>query len=196
MSHNLEPEYAPILNMTGNQVALGPLDRVLVPLYQRWLNDFSHARNFDDTPEPWTLERVSALYEDRSASSDDTFMFTIYERASLLPIGYTMLLETSFRHGSAEFAIHIGEDNAHGKGYGTETARMMLEYAFASLGLNSVYLTVAEYNRTGRRAYQRAGFRESGRRRQAWRMGGRFWDEIVMDCLASEWTELSAAPSS
>ncbi len=126
----------------------------------------------------------------RAVPSDDTISFMIYERASLQPIGYTMLVDISSRHSSAEFTIHIGEGSAHGKGYGTETARLMLDYAFTSLGLHSVHLIVAEYNHAGRRAYQRAGFRESGRRRQAWLMGERFWDEIIMDCLASEFTEL------
>jgi len=47
---------------------------------------------------------------------------------------------------------------------------------------------VFEFNLAGRRAYERAGFREVGRRRQGHRMGGRRWDVIYMDCLASEFT--------
>lgn len=188
MSARQKRDAAPVINVAGERVALGPLRRDLVPLYQRWLNDFSHGRNFDDTPEPWTTERAIELFEARAVSSSDTIMFTIYELPHRRPIGYTMLDDISFRHRSAEFAIHIGEDDAHGKGYGTETARLMLDYAFADLSLHSVYLTVAEYNLAGLRAYQRAGFREVGRRRQAWRMGGRFWDEIIMDCLSDEVT--------
>ena len=186
MSGPSRSDDAPIINITGEQVALGPLGRDLVPLYHRWLNDFSHARNFDDTPEPWTTERTLALFEERATDQGSNITFTIYERAGLRPIGYTMLLDISQRHRSAEFAIHIGEDDAHGKSYGTETTRLMLDYAFNDLGLHSVYLTVAEYNLAGHRAYQRAGFRDSGRRRQAWLLNGRFWDEIIMDCLADE----------
>lgn len=47
-------------------------------------------------------------------------------------------------------------------------------------------LTVAEFNIAGRRAYERAGFRECGRRRQCRWLAGRLWDEISMDCLATE----------
>ena len=196
MSERSRPGEPPIINITGEQVALGPLHRDLVPLCQRWLNDFRHVRNFDDTPEPWTTERTLALFEQRAMDTGGNVTFTIYERPDLRPIGYTMLLDISQRHRSAEFAIHIGEAGAHGKGYGTETARLMLGYAFNDHGLHSVYLTVAEYNLAGIRAYQRAGFRESGRRRQAWRMGGRFWDEIIMDCLSGEVAKLSLSSSS
>jgi RimJ/RimL family protein N-acetyltransferase len=47
-------------------------------------------------------------------------------------------------------------------------------------------LTVFEYNLAGRRAYEKAGFREFGRRRQCRLMGGRLWDEVYMECLAME----------
>jgi diamine N-acetyltransferase len=82
----------------------------------------------------------------------------------------------------------IGEADCRGKGYGTETTRLMLDYAFTALGLHNVMLTVFEYNLAGRRAYEKAGFREFGRRRQSRWMGGRLWDEVYMDCLASEFT--------
>lgn len=41
-------------------------------------------------------------------------------------------------------------------------------------------------NLATRRVYRSAGFREIGRRRQCRLMGGRLWDEVYMDCLATE----------
>ena len=62
----------------------------------------------------------------------------------------------------------------------------MLDYAFTALGLHDVYLTVNAYNAAGLRASAKAGFREFGRRRQCEAMGGRRWDVVYMDCLATE----------
>ncbi len=62
----------------------------------------------------------------------------------------------------------------------------MLDYAFTTLGLLCVMLRVYEYNLAGLRAYRKAGFSEIGRRRECHWRGGRFWDAIYMDCLASE----------
>ena len=45
-------------------------------------------------------------------------------------------------------------------------------------------LRVHEYNPGGRRAYEKAGYREFGRRREAQLLGGKRWDTIYMDCLA------------
>ena len=36
------------------------------------------------------------------------------------------------------------------------------------------------------RAYRRAGFKEFGRLRESFRIGGRVYDTIYMDCLSSE----------
>ena len=63
----------------------------------------------------------------------------------------------------------------------------MLGYAFTALGLHNVMLTVHEYNPAGIRAYTKAGFHEFGRRRESIFMGGKNWDVIHMECLATEW---------
>ena len=41
-------------------------------------------------------------------------------------------------------------------------------------------------NRVGLRAYEKAGFKTIGRRRECRVMGGKVYDEIYMDCLAPE----------
>ena len=46
-----------IINITGNQIALGPLRRDLLPLYVRWINDFASRRNLGQVA-PQTLEQV------------------------------------------------------------------------------------------------------------------------------------------
>lgn len=175
----------PLVNIVGELVTLGPLRRDLVPTYQRWMNDLAVVRNIGVMPLPMTLEREEGWFE-RAVKSDDSFSFTIYERASGTPIGNTSLMGLDWRSRTAEFGILIGEAAGRGKGSGTETARLILDYAFVALGLHSVFLRVHEYNHAGRRAYEKAGYREFGRRRQSQQMGGKFWDTIYMDCLASE----------
>ncbi|HET9015562.1 MAG TPA: GNAT family protein [Thermomicrobiaceae bacterium] len=176
----------PILNIVGELVALGPLRRDLLPSYHRWINDFQTLRTLAAAPRPTTLEQEQAWYDHAATGGPDTVYFTIYERATLRPIGNTELHHIDFRNRAAEFGILIGEPEARGKGYGTEATRLVLDYAFVALGLHNVMLTTYEFNLAGRRAYEKAGFKVIGRRRQSRLMGGRLWDEIFMDCLSSE----------
>ncbi len=177
----------PVMNIVGELVALGPLRRDLLPIYQRWMNDFAVVRTLGTPPIPMTMEREEGWFE-RAAKAEEIFPFTIYERATGRPIGNTSLMGLDWRSRTAEFGILIGEAEGRGRGYGTEVARLILDYAFTALGLHSVFLRVHEYNLAGRRAYEKAGYREFGRRRQSQRMGGKFWDTIYMDCLASGFT--------
>jgi RimJ/RimL family protein N-acetyltransferase len=174
-----------IVNITGERVALGPLRRDLVPLYQKWRNDFEVQRTFGDLPAPVTLEAREKWYDEQIAS--DAYWFTIYEISDpLRPIGTTDLFNVDYRYRIGQFGMLLGEADARGKGYGTEVTRLMLDFAFTALGLNNVMLTVAEYNLAGRRAYEKAGFREFGRRRQSDILNGVVYDEVYMDCIAAE----------
>ena len=62
----------------------------------------------------------------------------------------------------------------------------MLDYGFTGLGLHNIWLSVYASNEHAIRAYSKAGFREIGRRREARKIGGQFYDIVLMDCLATE----------
>ncbi len=175
----------PIVNIEGELVALGPLRREHIPLYLRWLNDFGIRRMLGLPPGPMTLEQETAWYE-RATGGDAGTLFTIYERATGRPIGNCGLHEVDHQNRQTEVGILIGEPGARGRGFGTEAMRLLLDYAFTGLGLHNVMLKVFEYNLAGRRCYEKVGFREIGRRRESRWYNGRFWDEISMDILASE----------
>lgn len=175
----------PIVNVEGERVALGPLRRDLVALYHRGDNEFAALCTSGDLPLPAAFEQTTGWYERTAVTKDDAF-FTIYRRQGWHPIGRTGLHGIDFRNRTATFSISIDEPTCRGRGYGSEATRLMLDYAFTALGLHSLLLTVYEFNLAGLRAYRKAGFRECGRRRQCHLMGGQLWDEVYMDCLATE----------
>ena len=152
----------------------------------RTLCAFLHMRT-GGTARPLTEEQGLAWYERHTANEREA-SFAIYERATWRPIGTTMLKDIDLDNRRAEFAIMIGEPDRRGQGYGTETTRLMLDDAFTARGLVNVLLIVNAYNLAGLRAYQKAGFRAFGRRRQCRFMGGTLWDNIYMECLAAEFT--------
>jgi diamine N-acetyltransferase len=180
-------EDTPILNIEGQLVALGPISREHIPLYLRWINDFGTTRTLGVPPRPMTLEQETAWYE-HAAVDDARVGFTIYERSSGRAIGNCGLHEVDLANRRTVVGIMIGEPDARGRGYGTEAMRLLVDYAFTALGLHSVMLMVFEYDIAGRRCYEKVGFREIGRRRESRWYNGRFWDEIYMDILATEFT--------
>ena len=154
-----------------------------MPAYCRWSNDLGTSRTLG-LSWPATLEQELARYEQRVLATNAAW-FTIYERDGGRPIGLAYLYDIEPRHARANFGILIGEGDCRGKGYGTEATRMLLEYAFNDLGLENVMLTVLAFNAGGIRAYEKAGFREFGRRTRCSRLGGRLWDLVYMECLSN-----------
>ena len=175
----------PIINIAGEKVALGPLRRDLMPLYLKWINDFEVLRFLGPSMRPMSLEAEEEWYA-AANKAENQASFTIYENARMRPIGNTNLGKINHVHRTAEFGIMIGDKESWGKGYGTEVTRLMLEYGFTCLGLHNISLWVHAANERGIRAYQRAGFKMAGRLRQGLRLGGRAHDNILMDCLATE----------
>lgn len=174
----------PIINIAGGKVALGPLRRDLLPLHQAWSNDFEVQRFFG-TMRPMTLEAQEKWYG-RATKKETEANFAVYEKKPLRPIGIAGLSGIDQANRNAEFYIMIGDKESWGKGYGTEVARMVLDYGFTCLGLHNIWLWVSAGNERGLRAYRRAGFRMAGRIRQSSRLAGRACDDVLMDCLASE----------
>lgn len=177
-------EAEPILNLRGERVALGPLRRDYIPLYVRWLNDLQTHQNLGGFV-PQTVEHQERWYE-RQVKSESSLHFTIYDAQDLAPIGISGLEDIDYRNRTAEFLLMVGEERYRGGGRGTETTRLLLDYAFNAVGLHNVQLRVYEFNAPAMRAYEKVGFREYGRRRQSYFMGGRSWDEVFMDALATE----------
>lgn len=68
-----------------------------------------------------------------------------------------------------------------------EATRLVLEHAFATIGLHRVELEVYDHNPRALHVYRRVGFRVEGVRREALRWEGRYHDAIIMGLLASEW---------
>jgi RimJ/RimL family protein N-acetyltransferase len=149
------------------------------------MNDFEVTRTLALGMQPMTEESEEAWFESASHGEGQVH-FTIYTLPDLDPIGNTGLMEVDHRARTAEFGIAIGDKSRWNQGIGTEVARLMLEYGFLGLGLHNIWLQAYSYNPAGIKAYTRAGFREVGRRREAKRFGGKAYDVVFMDCIATE----------
>ena len=177
----------PDLIVTGERVALGPLRRDLAATYARWVNTSEVRQGLlnlgidtPETAEAWVDEQIRKGVERPPA----TVNFTIYDRSDDQPVGTVGLFDISYVHASAELGIAIGE--RRGRGLGTEATRLVLGWAFRTLGLHSVILGALAWNESGLRAYERAGFRRIGVRRGGAMSRGERTDVVLMDAIPGD----------
>lgn len=172
-------------NVRGEKVALGPVHPELLPTFERWMNDFAVTSSLAVGNRPVTPEWEADWYARISRGVDDR-TFVIHELSAKRPIGLCGLHGIDLINRTAEFGIIIGERDAWGRGYGTEATKLIVAYGFHALNLHSVFLRAYASNPGAVKAYERAGFKEFGRRREAAFRGGQPIDVIYMDCLSRE----------
>ncbi len=89
----------------------------------------------------------------------------------------------------ATMGITIYNKAYWGKGLGTEAVRFILEYAFNILNLKTVHLEVWSDNERAYKAYERAGFKKQGRKRNYKFLKGKYVDAILYDITREEWNK-------
>jgi diamine N-acetyltransferase len=177
------------LLISGERAALGPVRPDLASSYARWFNDpevrpgiLRRGVQTSETQAAWVAGAMTVAAEPRPAAAH----FTIYDLSDARPVGMCDLFEIDHMMGRAGFGIVVGE--RRGRGLGTDATRLTLRWAFEVLGLHNVLLGAWASNPAALRAYERAGFREIGRRRDALRHAGGRTDEVLMDAVASDLT--------
>lgn len=115
------------------------------------------------------------------------FMFAIETIADNKLIGGTGIFGIGWTNRSATFGMSIYDQNNRGKGYGQETTKLILDFAFKILNLNRVELEVFDFNKQAQKCYLKVGFKEVGRKRKEHFIDGEYHDTIIMDILRDEW---------
>jgi RimJ/RimL family protein N-acetyltransferase len=176
--------------VTGDRVVLRRHIPDNIRAFQRWYSDPDVVRLTRYQDGPMRRDEIDRFFAARALGPDSLSM-AIHTVESNRLIGTCALSQLDPDNGSALFHITIGEKDTWGRGYGTEATRLMLDHAFTELGLHRVALTVFAFNERAVRSYRSVGFVVEGRAREAIWREGRWWDEISMSLLDSEWATLN-----
>ncbi|MEV4436324.1 GNAT family protein [Streptomyces sp. NPDC049555] len=179
------------LLLTGDRLALGmPRDEMLTE-YHRWETDpgtvLGRGARF---PRTW---EARAEEWDRELDDRDHVRFEIVRLKDKQPVGLTALRVDAREH-RAEFTILLAP-SYRGKRFAEEATRLTLDWAFHLGALRAVWLRVLEPNRAAITAFEKAGFRPTGRFRKSGHWLGQYVDEVLMDALPDEFPGPSAMVS-
>jgi len=159
--------------------------------FRRWYADREIARLARYQETPMRPEEIERFFRSR-VMGDDSLAMAVHIRATDRLIGTCAFSQLDAENGSALYHITIGEHDAWGHRYGTEATQLMVDHAFGTLGLHRVALFVFEFNVRAVRAYQRCGFVVEGRARESIWRDGRWWDELAMSVIESDWRKRRA----
>jgi diamine N-acetyltransferase len=171
--------------VSGERAALGLLRREHLPQLAAWFNDPEVRRGLAHrgvVNEDGELQWYEEVTKAGAAPRPSSVTFAIHDAADGELVGVCGLEGIDHNFSRAEYGVFLGR--RRGSGIGADATRLALDWAFTILGLHNVMLESYAFNDQAIRAYQRAGFREIGRRRDCVRALGRRWDSILMDATA------------
>lgn len=164
--------------IVGIGVTLRPITFEDTALIIKWRNNTEVMKNFifqeiftEEMHKNWMQTRVL---------TGKVIQYIIEDNTTQQPIGSVYIRDIDNVHQSAEYGIFIGENAARGKGYGTETAKLFVEYMFKYLNLHRIFLRVLDGNDAACKSYEKAGFVKEGVFHDMVKINGVYRDVIFM----------------
>jgi len=176
------PEQLPVIN--GEKVRLRPIDRGDTGDIVRWRND-PDVQQFFIFREPFTRQ-MHENWLDTKVASGKVIQYMIEDKASGKSVGSVYFRDIDPENESAEYGIFIGQADARGRGFGSETAKLFSDFGLDVLKLHRISLRLLGSNDIARRSYERAGFRTEGLFTHMVKLDGKFTDIVFMARLAAE----------
>jgi RimJ/RimL family protein N-acetyltransferase len=171
--------------MTDCPVALVPLEAEHSRTFFEWINDRDLV-SLSAAYRP-VHEEAHQRWFSEIQSRPDVVVFGIRELSSGALVGSAQLLNISPVHRSGELQIRIGDGSGRNRGLGTAAVKLLVRFAFEDLNVRRVYLHVFASNEPAIRAYEKAGFEEEGRMREAVYVDGQYVDVIIMALMKANW---------
>ena len=176
--------------LCGKHVYLSPMNTEDAEQYAAWLNSAEITDRLGQTANVVSLESEKEWISKNNTGKQ--FAVILQETDTL--IGSCGLNRSDPVRRAGEIGIFIGDPENRGRGYGTETVQLLLEFAFNVLNLHSVGLNFFSFNVQAEACYKKCGFRETGRRREAYFCNGTYYDVVMMDILEDEYRNSTVRP--
>jgi RimJ/RimL family protein N-acetyltransferase len=170
----------------GKLGALLPFDETALSLVRAWIND-EDVRRGTGTEGPVSDWEHRRWYESIMGDPAQRIFLIAQGRGNEAnAVGALGLRGINWRSRHAEYWIYLGDRLARGKGLAEEASRLLLRFAFDTLGLHRVFLQVNVTNQPAISLYRRLGFVEEGTLRAAAFVDGRFVDRLLLSMLSHE----------
>lgn len=171
----------------GKKVYLSPMCVEDAEKYVKWMNDFKVTDGLNGSKNLVTVESEREWIEKNN--KDGNFQFAIVKQENDELIGNCGFNELDLTNQKGSIGIFIGEEENRNKGYGSEALELLISYGFEYLNLNNIMLSVYSFNENAIACYKKVGFKEIGRRREAYFKNNERYDDIYLDILRNEFYE-------
>lgn len=145
--------------------------------YCGWLND-PQVNMYLETRRA-TVDDLKKYIQEQLDNPNSLF-YGIFDKDSGKHIGNIKLEPIDWPGRKADLGILIGNKEYWGQGFGTEAVKLAVSHGFDELGLKEIGLDVISENAAARKAYENAGFKVVGIKKNAVNHDGKLYDDVIM----------------
>ncbi|MBU0610221.1 MAG: GNAT family N-acetyltransferase [Armatimonadetes bacterium] len=167
----------------GEKVVLRALEQTDLETLHRWMNDAEVVHFLGRRFPISALEEQRWLEREHDPTKELVLGIAVPEGRL---IGSCGLHQINPCNHNAHVGIMIGEKEYWGQGYGTDALVTLCAFGFAEMNLHRVCLHVFDFNPRGIRCYEKVGFVQEGRMREAIYKHGAYQDILEMGLLREE----------
>jgi RimJ/RimL family protein N-acetyltransferase len=174
--------------LKGKKVTLRPVEEEDIGFLQQCMNDPRIWRPALDV-NPMNREQGVEFFETTISESDGVHCLVCNDEG---PLGLVSLTRSRYgpdettRSRAAELAYWLTPEH-HAKGYGTDAATQMLQYAYEDRNLRRVSARCGSFNDASIGLLESVGFEHEGTLREAAWFRGEYHDMLWYGLLRKEW---------
>jgi diamine N-acetyltransferase len=169
--------------ITGKNIILRPLNKADIENRVRWFND-PDVRKTLIISERFELDKTIRWFE--KTQDDESRVELLIETPDKTPVGIVGLVGISSVHRTAEIYLVIGQKEFWGKGVMLEAERLLIDWAFNSLGLEKIWAEARPDNIASVITMKKIGFQVEGTLRCEKKVDGRRIDVLRLGLLKNE----------
>ena len=176
--------------VVGERCYLSPIDPEDARAFTAWLNDAEVAAGVTFTRRVINVEQER---EGLAKLAAEPYSFAIVALDDDELLGSCGIGGVSAVDRTGELGIMIGNKEFWNRGFGTEAVRLLLRFAFLTLNLNNICLTVHSFNERAIRCYEKCGFKHCGHWPDSWYHDGKLHGTVYMYLLRADFEGGSSA---
>lgn len=172
--------------ISGPRIFIRPLSaRDYSDRYANWFNDQEVCRDNRHGEVRYTTQDMKN-YVQSVIQCGTAAAFAIRLNSDKRHVGNVSVSDITWRNGTGEVSILIGDKSVWGKGIGTEACALLIQYLFVRLGFKRCRMGILTRNKAMIRVAKKIGFKEKEIRRGAFFKKGEYLDVAMFGLNKNE----------
>ncbi len=182
-----EPQGKRRFMIAGDQVILRALEEADLERCYRWMNDPMIVRTLKSR-YPMPFHQEAEWLERAAAGGSDERHFAIERKEDRTHIGNASIHEIDWVSRTAWFGLFIGEPSAWNRGYGSDSIRTLMRFAFDDMNLRKLRIHVFDYNERAKHVLLANGFVQEGTLVSDFYREGTYHDIVILSIFSGSLT--------